>query len=182
MQGFPSSGSRHCFSVNAAVVVLAQLAVTRIGVQIGLARTLFVGASLQGLALVLLLGGGDVASVVIVIVVFTFGEMLLAPTADAVVSGLADEADRGRYLGLVRDGSRIPGWPSGRSSAASSSTSGLGAELWLSAGVVSVLAGMGLRRLVAGQRSQQSAAQVGVPTHRLLDGALDRLGSLSLVG
>ena len=179
--GFPVERFAALLSVNAIVVVLAQLAVTRLGVRLGLARTLFVGASLQGLGLVMLLGGGEVTSVVIVIVVFTFGEMLVAPTADAVVSGLADETNRGRYLALFTMAAGS-GMALGPVLGGLLVDLGLGAELWLSAGVVSVLAGMGLRRLVAGQRSRQSAAPVGAPTHRLLDGALDRLGSLSLAG
>lgn len=98
--GVPESQYGFIMATNAAMVVLFQVAVTRVSQRHPHLRVLAFGALLYGL------GAGSVAlgrgfwAFWTSMVVLTVGELLLAPTGTAFAANLAPPGMRGRYMGL----------------------------------------------------------------------------------
>jgi MFS family permease len=99
-RAFPIDLFAALLSINAAMVVTAQLPTTRLAQRIGPRTTLVVGVILYGGSLSLVAGAGSVGPLIGVIVVLTIGEMLLAPIGDALAADFAPEDARGRYLAV----------------------------------------------------------------------------------
>ena len=87
--------------ISPALVVLAQLRLTRASSRIPPASRLAGATLLMGLPFLALLASSHVAMIAAVIVVFVIGEMVWMPTSQAVAARLAPEATRGTYFGAL---------------------------------------------------------------------------------
>jgi predicted MFS family arabinose efflux permease len=85
--------------VNPALVTLFQLRLTRATERYSAATKLAVALPLMGLPFLLLSVSSAIPVVVLVIVIFVFGEMLWIPSSQSVVAGLAPADVRGAYMG-----------------------------------------------------------------------------------
>ena len=88
-------------SSNGVLVVLCELPLTTWSRRFPPRRVMALGYSLVGGGFAVLAGAHGVPALAAGIAVFTFGEMLAAPTASAYVANLAPPALRGRYSGAV---------------------------------------------------------------------------------
>src|SRR5207237_10921769 len=84
-----------------ALVVLAQLRLTRATSRIPPASRLAGATLLMGLPFLALLASSHVAMIAAVIVVFVIGEMVWMPTSQAVAAQLAPPHARGTYFGAL---------------------------------------------------------------------------------
>jgi predicted MFS family arabinose efflux permease len=87
--------------ISPALVVLAQLRLTRASGRIPPAPRLAAATLLMGLPFLALLASSNVAVIAAVIVVFVLGEMVWMPTSQAVAAQLAPPASRGTYFGAL---------------------------------------------------------------------------------
>jgi len=85
--------------VNPLLVTLLQVRLTRATAPIAPAPKLVVAMLVMGLPFLLLVWTHSLAAIVVVVVVFVFGEMLWVPTSQAVVADLAPSDIRGAYMG-----------------------------------------------------------------------------------
>ena len=85
--------------VNPLLVTLLQVRLTRATAPIAPAPKLVVAMLVMGLPFLLLVWTHSLAAIVVVVVVFVFGEMLWVPTSQAVVADLAPADIRGAYMG-----------------------------------------------------------------------------------
>jgi DHA1 family multidrug resistance protein-like MFS transporter len=101
------------FTVNALIVILLQLPLTRASERLRLdARSQVAWGGVltgAGLALVALVDRGGVGIALAFVVVFTVGEMLVAPSLDTLTSELAPERRLGTYFGVAYLGYAIGG-------------------------------------------------------------------------
>jgi predicted MFS family arabinose efflux permease len=89
------------YVVNAVVVVLFQLRVTRWSSRFGAGPSLVVAMLLMGLPFLALQASGAVPVMVAIVLVFVLGEMLWAPGSEALVTRLAPPGTVGVYLGAM---------------------------------------------------------------------------------
>jgi predicted MFS family arabinose efflux permease len=89
------------YVVNAVVVVLFQLRVTRWSSRVGAGPSLVAAMLLMGLPFLALEASGAIAVAVAIVLVFVLGEMLWAPGSEALVSRLAPPGTVGVYLGTM---------------------------------------------------------------------------------
>jgi predicted MFS family arabinose efflux permease len=87
--------------ISPALVVLAQLRLTRAAARIPLAPRLAGATLLMGLPFLALLASSHVAVIAAVIVVFVVGEMVWMPTSQAIAAELAPPHARGAYFGAL---------------------------------------------------------------------------------
>lgn len=87
--------------ISPALVVLAQLRLTRAAARIPLAPRLAGATLLMGLPFLALLVSAQTAVIAAVIVVFVIGEMVWMPTSQAIAAGLAPPQSRGTYFGAL---------------------------------------------------------------------------------
>jgi predicted MFS family arabinose efflux permease len=87
--------------ISPALVVLAQLRLTRASSRIPPASRLAGATLLMGLPFLALLASSRVAVIAAVIVVFVIGEMVWMPTSQAVAAQLAPPHARGTYFGAL---------------------------------------------------------------------------------
>jgi len=87
--------------ISPALVVLAQLRLTRASSRIPPASRLAGATLLMGLPFLALLASSHVAVIAAVIVVFVIGEMVWMPTSQAVAAQLAPPHARGTYFGAL---------------------------------------------------------------------------------
>ena len=87
--------------ISPALVVLAQLRLTRAVARIALAPRLAGATLLMGLPFLALLASSHVAVIAAVIVVFVIGEMVWMPTSQAISAELAPPHARGTYFGAL---------------------------------------------------------------------------------
>ena len=87
--------------ISPALVVLAQLRLTRASSRIPPASRLAGATLLMGLPFLALLASSNVAMIAAVIVVFVIGEMVWMPTSQAVAAQLAPPHARGTYFGAL---------------------------------------------------------------------------------
>jgi predicted MFS family arabinose efflux permease len=87
--------------ISPALVVLAQLRLTRASSRIPPASRLAGATLLMGLPFLALLASSNVAVIAGVIVVFVIGEMVWMPTSQAVAAQLAPPHARGTYFGAL---------------------------------------------------------------------------------
>ncbi|TML32652.1 MAG: MFS transporter [Actinobacteria bacterium] len=87
--------------ISPALVVLAQLRLTRASSRIPPASRLAGATLLMGLPFLALLASNHVAVIAAVIVVFVIGEMVWMPTSQAVAAQLAPPHARGTYFGAL---------------------------------------------------------------------------------
>lgn len=133
-------------SINAAMVVLGQIWVTRGATRLGVRRTLAAGVLLHGAGLLLLVVATTIGLVGLAIVVFTVGEMLLAPTGESVAAGFSTEENRGRYMGVFTFASTI-GFALGPIAGGVAIDRGWGDLLWIGSFVLSTIAAYAFLRL-----------------------------------
>lgn len=107
--GVSEQGFGFLVSLNAALVVLFQFAITRrverfppFLVMAGGSLLYAIGFGLYGLA-------ADYSAFIIAMIIITFGEMLNAPIGQAVVANIAPEDMRGRYMAFYGFSFAIPG-------------------------------------------------------------------------
>ena len=86
-------------TVNAALVALFQLRLTRAVDNVSDGAKLAVAMPLMGLSFLLFLADTSLAALVVVAVTFVVGEMLWIPTAQSLAARLAPQAVRGAYMG-----------------------------------------------------------------------------------
>jgi predicted MFS family arabinose efflux permease len=87
--------------ISPALVVLAQLRLTRAATRIAPAPRLAGATLLMGLPFLALLASSHVAVIAAVIVVFVVGEMVWMPTSQAIAAELAPPQSRGTYFGAM---------------------------------------------------------------------------------
>ena len=87
--------------ISPALVVLAQLRLTRASSRIPPASRLAGATLLMGLPFLALLASSNVAVIAGVIVVFVIGEMVWMPTSQAIAAELAPPRARGTYFGAL---------------------------------------------------------------------------------
>lgn len=85
--------------VNPFLVTLFQVRLTRAVARFPAAPRLVTAMLIMGLPYLLLVANQSLAVILFVVTVFVFGEMLWAPTSQAVVAELAPEDIRGAYMG-----------------------------------------------------------------------------------
>ncbi|MET8122538.1 MFS transporter [Micromonospora sp. NPDC005189] len=157
--GFPTAVYSACVAVNAAVVILLELAVTR-WVQRWPARLaaaggiLLVGAGLSAYALPL-----GVAGLVVATLVWSLGEVVGSPTLTAYPAQAGPVALRSRYLGAAQAmfglGAAI-GPPLGVAVWAV-----VGAPFWLLCGLVAALAAVAARQALPARPNSTVAVPAG---------------------
>jgi predicted MFS family arabinose efflux permease len=89
------------YVINAVVVVLFQLRVTRWAGRLGTGPSLVAAMLLMGFPFLALLGTGALPAILAIVLVFVLGEMLWAPGSEALVTRLAPPGTRGVYLGTM---------------------------------------------------------------------------------
>jgi MFS family permease len=98
--GVPENRYGFIMATNAAMVVLLQYAVTRVSKRYRPAGVLGVGALLYAVGVGSVAWGRSFPTFLASMVVLTFGELLLVPTATAYTATLAPAEMRGRYMGV----------------------------------------------------------------------------------
>jgi MFS family permease len=93
--------------LNPALVTVFQLRLTRATAAVPAALKLAVAMALMGLPFLALMASDSVPVIAGVIVVFVIGEMLWAPTTQALVARVAPVALRGAYMGAFSGASSI---------------------------------------------------------------------------
>lgn len=88
--------------VNAGLVTLFQLRLTRSVERFSSARKWVVAMVLMGFPFLLLSADASLATIVAILVVFVIGEMLWAPTSQAIAARLAPADIRGAYMGAFQ--------------------------------------------------------------------------------
>lgn len=136
-QAIPVERFAALLSINAAMVVVGQVWVTRRAGSLGSWRALAAGVVFHGLGLLALLVSTTAALLAGAIAIFTVGEMLMAPVGDAVATAFAGEHNRGRYLGVYALAGAI-GFALGPVIGGVLVDSGHGDWLWVGAFVVSI--------------------------------------------
>ena len=86
--------------VNPLLVTLFQLRLTRWTAHIAPSVKLGIAMPMMGVPFLLLNWNGSAPVIVLVILIFVFGEMLWVPTSQAVVAALAPPDIRGAYMGV----------------------------------------------------------------------------------
>ena len=86
---------------NGTLVVLTELPITSLTLRFDAKRVMALGYSLLGLGFGLNAWAHTILTLWLAMTVFTIGEMISAPTTSAVVSRLAPERFRGRYMGVL---------------------------------------------------------------------------------
>jgi predicted MFS family arabinose efflux permease len=86
---------------NPIAVTLLQLRVTRAASRISLLGRLVLGLALMGPPFLLLGVNDSVPMIILIVVVFVFGEMLIVPAGMAAVAAAAPEDLRGTYMGAA---------------------------------------------------------------------------------
>ena len=86
-------------TINAAVVALFQLRLTRAVANVPEATKLALAMTLMGFSFLLLVVSGALAMLVVVTLVFVAGEMVWVPTSQSLAARLAPDAIRGAYMG-----------------------------------------------------------------------------------
>ena len=99
--GLPAAAWGPLYVVNAVVVVLFQLRVTRWAARLGAAPSLIAAMLLMGLPFLVLEASGAFAVIFAIVVLFVVGEMLWAPGSEALTTQLAPPGLRGVYLGTI---------------------------------------------------------------------------------
>jgi len=98
--GVPENRYGFIMATNAAMVVLLQYGVTRVSKRYRPAGVLAVGALLYAVGVGSVAWGWSFPTFLTSMVVLTFGELLLVPTATAFTAALAPAEMRGRYMGV----------------------------------------------------------------------------------
>jgi MFS family permease len=98
-QGLSTAAWGGLMAVNPTLVALLQLRLTRRVARLPAAVKLPAGVLIMGGSLLTLASSAGVATIAAVVVVFVFGEMLWAPTANAAAAALAPDERRGAYMG-----------------------------------------------------------------------------------
>ena len=110
--GYPAASWGILFVVNPVLVMLFQLRVTRWTSSIPVGRKLALGLALMGCAFLPLVTTAWAPALVLILVVFVAGEMLWAPSADAVAARLAPPEARGAVMGTMGIAMWVGGpWP-----------------------------------------------------------------------
>jgi MFS family permease len=98
--GVPEQGFGYILSMNAAMVVLFQFGVTRWIAKYRPLVTMAVGTLLYAIGFGMYGAVSTFALFLVAMVVITIGEMMTAPTSQALVAQLAPEDMRGRYMAV----------------------------------------------------------------------------------
>jgi len=99
-------------SVNGAIVVLFEFPITSFVRRFPTGPVLAVGTVVYAIALLIMGNASVFAAFLLMIVVATFGEIIISPNSLTYASNLAPEAMRGRYMGLfglIRQGGNAIG-------------------------------------------------------------------------
>jgi MFS family permease len=163
--GVPEQGFGYILSVNAAMVVLFQFAITRRIAKYKPLTIMAVGALLYAIGFGMYGFVSTYALFVVAMVIITVGEMLVAPNAQALVAKFAPEDMRGRYMAVFSISGAVP-WAVGPLLAGMIMDNADPRWLWYAAGSLGLVAAWAFaqlqRRVVrcAGQASQAAEATV----------------------
>lgn len=100
-KGFSAATYGALISCNGVMVVLCELPLTTFTQRFAPRQVMAVGYVLIGIGFGLIAIANTVPLLLLVIIVFTLGEMVTMPVASAYVANLAPPHLRGRYLGIV---------------------------------------------------------------------------------
>jgi MFS family permease len=100
-RGYSAATWGLCFGINPILVAAGQYPLARWARKRSPRVILAAGAVLQGLALTMLLPFSPLAWLIASVLVFTLGEMLIAPIATALAASLAPAHLRGSYQGVL---------------------------------------------------------------------------------
>lgn len=100
VQGVPETGYGLLLSLNAAMVVLFQFAITRRIERYAPMLMMALGAALYAVGFGMYGFVSTVELFVLAMVILTIGEMLIAPVSQALVASFAPEDMRGRYMAI----------------------------------------------------------------------------------
>lgn len=89
------------FTLNTAMILLFEVAINEWTLAWDTRRTLFVGATLVGLGFGLMGVVESLSGVLFTVVIWTLGEMILAPTQAVRVTELAPQDQVGSYMGMM---------------------------------------------------------------------------------
>lgn len=129
-------------AINPVLVTLLQLRVTARTARYGAGSRLVVAMGLMGGSFLLLLWSTGIPMLFVVLVVFVFGEMLWAPTSQALAARLAPARLRGAYMGAYGIGGSVA-FMLGPFGFLYVRSAGGATALWLTVAGVSTLAALG---------------------------------------
>jgi MFS family permease len=98
--GFSPAVYGAVISMNGALIVFCELPLTRLTQKFPARRTMAAGHLLCATGYALNAFAHSIPTLVLCMIVFTFGEMILMPTAAAYLANLAPPEMRGRYMGV----------------------------------------------------------------------------------
>jgi MFS family permease len=144
-------------AINPVLVTLLQLRVTARTARYGAGSRLVVAMGLMGGSFLLLLWSTGIPMLFVVLVVFVFGEMLWAPTSQALAARLAPARLRGAYMGAYGIGGSVA-FMLGPFGFLYVRSAGGATALWLTVVGVSTLAAVGgvVAARAAGERASSS--------------------------
>ena len=167
--GYPPAAWGLLFALNPILVMLFQLRVTRWGTRIEPGPRLALALALMGASFLPLTLTAAPPALLLMLVVFVFGEMLWSPTADALVARTAPAGARGAYIGTLG----VATWSGGALAPA------LGlrvrhaagdAVLWLSVAAVALVSGAlyaaAARRQAGSERAAPALAEANLVAER----------------
>ena len=105
---FPAQGFGYLLSLNAAMVVLLQFWLARRVTRYAPMTMMAVGALLIGIGMGLFGFVSGAALFIVAIIIFTLGEMVMAPVGQTLVAQFAPEEMRGRYMAAFEVSETIP--------------------------------------------------------------------------
>jgi len=106
--GFIETQYSLLLSLNAAMVVFLQFAVTKYTARFGPYTVITIGAGFYALGLCTVIFGTTLPHFLLSMAIATIGELMVMPTASTLVAAMAPDNMRARYMGLL-----TLGWPIG---------------------------------------------------------------------
>ena len=145
-------------TINAAIVALFQLPLTRAVANVPEATKLALAMPLMGFSFLLLVVNGGLAMLVLVTLLFVAGEMVWVPTSQSLAARLAPDAIRGAYMGAFT-ASTNAAWTIGPLVALEIRGVAGNTALWLFVAATSLAAALGGR---LASRAARTAAEADV--------------------
>jgi len=171
--GVPPATWGLLLAVNPLLVTLYQLRLTRAVAVRSPQLKLAVALPTMGLSFLAFEASTSVATILLVVVVFVFGEMLWAPTATAVAASMAPDHLRGAYMGAF-GGTTAAGFAIGPFVALQLLGASGPEAMWPFFAAVSVAAGAGSVAALGARRPAARGARAGSPTRRVREARRSR--------
>lgn len=100
--GFSKSAFGLLIAVNTVLIIILELPLNNAMKKIADWKTILVGAVLSGIGFGLLAVFSSVSGIILTIIIWTFGEMILFPSGNSLISSLAPKGRRGEYMGYYQ--------------------------------------------------------------------------------